>query len=318
MKSLTVLVAHIYSPQHLACLRERFPDVTFVPIPKDGTIPAGAEDAQVLLFGGMRQPDASRALNGAPQVRWIHLSSAGFDWAIVPAVHERAIQLTRSAESKKQAVAEFVIGYLFMMEKRFPVLRQNQAAHVWSRPAPELLLGKTLGIVGAGAIGGEVARLATALGMRVIGTKRTPEPLPFFERVLGPDQTDELFTVSDYLALACPLTPETHGLVGSAHLRRMKKTAYLINVARGEVVVTLDLLIALQEKWIAGACLDVFEQEPLPPDSPLWEAPNTIITPHCAFASPRNLDGALEEFMANLDRFIRGSPLQHTPKHLEL
>ena len=318
MNTITVLVARAYEPRHIASLQTHFPDIHFVQLAQDGTVPPGGEQAQALLFLALTKPDLRRTLAGAPRIRWIHLSTAGFDWALVPEVSERAILLTRSAEAKKEAVAEFTIGFIFQMSKQFPALRDAQLEHRWSRPTPDFVRGKTVGIVGTGAIGCEVARLAVGLGMRVLGTKRTPEPLPFFDRVLPPRELSTMLEQSDFVVLACPLTPETRNLFDAQQLRRMKPTAYLINIARGGIVVEADLVCALHEGWIAGACLDAFEQEPLPAESPLWTAPRTVITPHCAYASPRNIDGVVEEFIVNLNHYLRQEPLRHQPKNLEL
>jgi phosphoglycerate dehydrogenase-like enzyme len=318
MVAQTVLVAAAYQPHHLASLRENFPDVNFVQILKDGSVPAEGKDASILLFLALTKPDLQRTLAGAPGIQWIHLSTAGFDWALVPEVAERRIILTRSAEAKRDAVAEFTLAFIFQVSKRLPMLAAAQAGRRWARPDPDFVRGKTVGIIGAGAIGAEVARLASALGLRVIGTKRNPESLPGFEMVLPPQDLPQVLAASDFLVLACPLTDETRGLIGAQALRAMKPTAYLINIARGGIIVEADLVRALQEGWIAGACLDAFEQEPLPADSPLWSAPNAIITPHCAYASPRNIDSVVEEFIVNFDRYRRNEPLRHLPKNLAL
>jgi len=180
----------------------------------------------VLLFLALTKPDLRRTLAGAPQIRWIHLSTAGFDWALVPEVSERAIRLTRSAEAKKEAVAEFTIGFIFQMSKQFPALQAARASTAGHAPLRSLCAGKTVGLVGAGAIGCEVARLAAGLGMRVLGTKRTPEPLPYFERVLPPQELATLLEQSDYVVLACPLTPETRNLFDAQQLRRMKRRLF--------------------------------------------------------------------------------------------
>lgn len=318
MSPPTILVANAYKPHHLAKLREHFPELKFVQLPQDGTVPGDGKDASVLLFLALTKPELRRVLGDAPGIRWIHLSSAGFDWAMVPEVEEHHIILTRSAQAKRDAIAEFTIGLIFLASKQFPALQAAQRERLWTRPAPDFVRDKMVGVIGTGAIGCEVARLAHALGMRVIGTKRKPEPLPYFERVLPPHGLADLLGQSDFVVLACPLTAETRNLLGAVELRRMKPTAYLINIARGGIVVEDDLVRALQEGWIAGACLDVFEHEPLPPENPLWNTPNTIITPHCAYASPRNIDGVVEEFIVNLGHYLRQEPLQNTPKNPEL
>jgi phosphoglycerate dehydrogenase-like enzyme len=154
--------------------------------------------------------------------------------------------------------------------------------------------------------------------MRVLGTKRTPVPLSHFDRVLGPDGLPALLKDSDFVVLACPLTPETQGMIGEAQLRTMKRSGFLINVARGGVIVEKDLVRALEEEWIAGACLDVFEEEPLPRGSQLWDMDNLIITPHISSSSPRMFDYAIAEFTDNLHRYLAGEPLRNQPKNIEL
>jgi phosphoglycerate dehydrogenase-like enzyme len=195
------------------------------------------------------------------------------------------------------------------MTKRFPELLRNQAAHRWDRIQMEELGGKTVGIVGAGQIGTEVAIRARPLGMRVIATKRSPEPLPAYDEVMGPDQLPRLLAESDYVVLACPLTTETRGMIDEPQLRLMKPTAFLLNVARGGLIVDDALLRALREAWIAGACLDAFNQEPLPPESPLWDVERLVVTPHASSSSPHVLRRAEQEFVVNLRQFVAGEPL---------
>jgi phosphoglycerate dehydrogenase-like enzyme len=200
------------------------------------------------------------------------------------------------------------------------MLLRLQAARTWMgvphEPPANPVTGKTVGIVGTGAIGREVAWRCQALGLRVLGLRRSPQPEPGFQEVVGPGELPSLLGASDFLVLAAPLTPETRGLLGEAELRMMKPSAYLINVARGALVVEDDLVRALREGWIAGACLDVFEREPLPPDNPLWGLENVMITPHYSYSSPDGIDRAVEEFEGNLARYQRGEPLanQYDPE----
>ena len=318
MAILKVLVSNVFEPEHFHILRERFPGVEFVHLPKDGTVPPGAADAEVVLRCAMDMEELSRTLQGALAVRWVHTSTAGFDWVMVPEVEERSIRVSRSAAAKAVPIAEYVVAFIFQIAKRLPSLGRAQSAHEWTRPDPAEVRGKLVGVVGAGAIGCEVARLCAGLGMRVMGIKRNPEPLDHFDVILATNQLPELLREADYVVLSCPLTPETQGLIGAAELRQMKSTAYLINIARGGLVVESDLIQALREQWIAGACLDVFEEEPLPPDSPLWDLQNLVVTPHCSWGSPRSLDYVLEEFMANLERYLAGQNLLNQPKNLVL
>ncbi len=313
-----VLVSDIFESQHFKLLQDKYPDIRFVRLPKDGSVPQEGADADVLLRCGMLKHELSNALQGAPQIEWIHTSTAGFDWVLVPEVEEREIVITRSPASKAIPIAEYVVAFIFLVAKRLPALARAQSAHQWIATNPDEVRGKTVGIIGAGAIGCEVARLCSALGMRVIGTKRHPQPLPHFDRVMGTSDLPVVLNEADYVILSCPLTPETKNLIGSAQLQQMKPTAYLINIARGALIVEPELLQALRENWIAGACLDVFTEEPLPADSPFWDMENVVVTPHTTWGTPHSLDYVVEEFISNLDRRLAGSPLQNQPKNLAL
>lgn len=314
MSRLTVLVTSIYEPEHLAGLRAAFPDVRFAQLTQDGAVPPDATDATVLLRCYMSKPALRRTLSEAPRIKWIHTCTAGFDQLLIPEIVERGLRVTRSANTQNIPMAEFVIGYLFLVSKRFPELLRSQAKREWRPPDPDELGGKTIGIVGAGAVGIEVARRCAALDMRVIGTKRTPAPLPHFERVMPPGGLPELLAESDFVLLAVPLTSETQGMMAETQFRMMKPTAWLINIARGALIVEADLIRALRERWIAGACLDAFVQEPLPPASPLWDLDNLILTPHSSYRSPLGLPRGLEEFKANLRRYMTGEPLANPLK----
>ncbi len=175
------------------------------------------------------------------------------------------------------------------------------------------LLGKTLGVIGLGGIGTEVARRGVAFGMRVIAIRAHPEKgkPPFVEEVWGPEGLDNLLRESDFVVICTPHTPKTEKMIRARELRIMKRTAFLINVGRGAVIDLADLTEALRKDMIAGAGLDVFEEEPLPPNHPLWKMKNVIITPHLA---ARGLSSLYEErrvdvFLENLKRFRNGSPL---------
>jgi len=172
------------------------------------------------------------------------------------------------------------------------------------------LCGKTLGIVGLGGIGSEVAKRAKAFGMRVIATRRRPDRRSeFADEVRGADELGWLLGESDFVAVCSALTHETRHLIGAEELKRMKATAYLINIGRGGLVDEGALVAALRGGEIAGAGLDVFEREPLPSESPLWEMPNVMITPHDAGSSPRSHERLMEVFLENLRRYVAGEPL---------
>lgn len=310
----SVLVSHRFDASHVQVLRGAFPELRFFHLPPDGSVPSGGEDALVVFRCGMPKPALQNALAAAQGVRWVHSCTAGFEWMMVPEVDERGITLTRSSATLSLPIGEFVIGYILLMSKRFPDLLQAQKERRWMvhEPPAEDVIGKTVGIIGAGSIGAEVAWRCAALGMHVIGIKRNATPLAHFGRVLGPEGLPELLCESDFVVLACPLTPQTRGMIGAAQLRQMKPTAHLLNIARGALIVEPDFVQAMREGWIAGACLDVFDQEPLPATSELWDLPNTVLTPHFAYSSSNSLNRAVDEFSQQLRRFLNGEPLVNT------
>ena len=305
----TVLLSPMVGEGHRERLRSGFPDVRFVVLGEGGAVPPDATDATALLRVALTKPDLSSALTAAPGVRWVHTSTAGFDWALVPEILERGIALTRSAASYAIPIGEFTLTLIAALAKRLPDLAQAQRERRWASLEPLELADLTVGIVGAGGIGREVAWRCRALGMRVVGTKREPTPQEHFDEVLPASALHDMLERSDVVVVACPLTPETRGLIDARALAAMKRSAYLINVARGPIVVEADLLAALHEGAIAGAAMDAFDEEPLPPTNPLWDAPNFVVTPHTSFKSPRNLDRILAEFEDNLRCFRAGQPL---------
>ena len=312
MTGPTVLLAAMIDESGGEDLAREFRDVAFVGLPKSGEVPAEGAAAQILFRCSMSKEEMGRTIRGAPDLRWIHTCSAGFDQLLVPEIEQLGLTVTRSAATHHIPISEWVIAFMLMVSKRFPELLVAQREHRWAPPDTHELTGKTVGIVGAGAIGTEVARRATSFGMRVIATKRTPLELPLYDRVMPTDELPALLGEADFVVLACPLTSETDGLIGEPQLRLMKPSAYLLNIARGRLIVESDLIRALREGWIAGACLDAFAQEPLPSDSPLWDVPNLLLTPHSSYRSPLFLPRATQEFAANLRRYIAGEPLQNT------
>ncbi len=314
----TVLVAPAVPAQLLEGLRERHQDVRFVALGDDGAAPVDVATAHAVLRVGLNKPQLSELLQRFPDVTWVHTSTAGFDWALVPEIPERGIALTRSAAAYAVPIGEFTVALIASLVKRLPVLEAAQRERRWASVEPLDLAGLRVGIVGAGGIGHEVAWRAAALGMRVTGLQRSPRPQPHYEAVMGPDRLHELLAGSDVVVIACPLTPETRGLIGAAELAAMPAGSYLINVARGPIVVSEALVAALRSGHLAGAALDALDVEPLPEGDPLWDVPNLTITPHTSFKSPRNLERVLAEFEANLGRFLRGEPLANTMRHPEL
>ena len=257
--------------------------------------------------------EVAALLGRAPRLRWVQLSSAGSDNVLGHPIFESGrVLFTNVRGSASVTVAEYIFGMIFALAKGVPQGLRQQIEHRWQRYPNHELQRKTLGIVGYGSIGEETARLAHALGMRVLATRRSvqqPASNEHVDRLLPAAMLPELLAESDFVALTAPLTAETAGLIGEQELRRMKPSAYLINAARGPIVDQAALVRALQEHWIAGAALDVFDQEPLPANSPLWDFEQVIITPHDATQIADYHVRTTQIFCDNLRRFLAGEPL---------
>ena len=207
---------------------------------------------------------------------------------------------------------EFVIAYMLSHAKHLPELYALQAQRQWKRGFNiKELTDTTLLIIGAGSIGQEIAARAKPFGIKVLGSRRHPQPLPNFDLVVGALEWRHLLPKADYVVIATPLTPETKGLIDEAALRLLSPHAYLINIARGAIIDENALVKALKEKWFAGAALDTTTIEPLPADSPLWSLDNVFLTPHCTAHSPKLNQRSVKLFIDNLTRFQVRLPLQN-------
>ena len=206
-------------------------------------------------------------------------------------------------------MSEHILAGLFLCAKDLAAIVLDQAAVRWRRRVNPTLAGATLGILGLGAIGAEVARWAAALGMRVIGTKRQPTALPGVEHVYAPAETDRVLAEADHLLLLLPSTAETRGIMDKGALARMKPSAFVLNFGRGDLVVDADLVGAVRERRIAGAVLDVFRIEPLPAEHPFWTTPGIVVLPHVGGLHPRRDAIVAGLWVENLERFLAGRPL---------
>jgi len=250
----------------------------------------------------------------APQLRWIQLTSAGADRLLDSGVLKSGITITTASGIHAAPVGEYAVGMMVMLAKGWPALFRAQTRREWARITPQELEGKTVAVVGMGNVGQEIARLAKALNMRVLGVRRSGalESGDYVaDEIVGPLELLSVLSRSDFVVVCLPLTEETHHLIGELALRSMKPSAYLINVSRGAVVDEAALLRALTEGWIAGAGLDVFETEPLPEKSWLWQLNNVIITPHLAGETPAYNERAVDLFCENLRRYLVGGPLSN-------
>lgn len=273
---------------------------------------------ETAFFSGDVFPEFSRqffsALRKAPRLKWLHVFNAGVDHPIYAEMLGRGVRLTTSAGSTAEPIAQTAVMGMLMLARNFPHWLMAQRRRAWDPVRfgniPRDLKGQTAVILGLGHIGAGIARLVRPLGLTVIGVRRGPRrPDDPVDELLPPQRLAELLPHCDWLFITCPLTAETRGLVDAAMLAALPRGARLINIARGEIVVEGALIDALRRGHLAGAYLDVFETEPLPPESPLWDMPNVLVTPHNSSAAAGNDERVLAIFLDNLGRFLRGEPL---------
>jgi phosphoglycerate dehydrogenase-like enzyme len=284
-----------------------------------------AERVSIDTLARARQPsDAQRAsttvllavgappglLPAMPGLAWAQSLTAGVEgWLALPDLPP-GLTLTCARGTHRESMPENILGALFHITKSYAAIAEDQKQHLWRQRIATPLNGRTLGILGLGAIGQEVARLATALGMRVIGTRRRPAPLPGLDGVLAPEATGTVLAQSDYVLVLLPATRETESFINAERLRHMKPEAWLLNFGRGQVINDADLIAAVESKTIAGAVLDVFRQEPLPREHPFWSTDGIIVLPHIGGPHPDRDRIVARLFVENLGRFLHGKPLK--------
>lgn len=270
---------------------------------------AALPDADVLVVTDFRTGLLERCWPDQHNIQWVHATSAGVDALRFPALWGSDIPVTNARGLFDRAIAEYVLGSILLFAKDFAGNLHYQQQHQWRHRDTERIDGRQVLVVGAGSIGGEVSQLLRATGMQVTGLARSSRDDPRFDRVLVNDRLLELLPEADFVVITAPLTEDTRGLFDRHTFAAMKPTARLINVGRGPIVVTDDLIEALNSSTIAGAALDVFEEEPLPSEHPLWDMPNVMISAHMAgdFIGWRQALG--EQFAGNFRRWQAGDPL---------
>jgi D-2-hydroxyacid dehydrogenase (NADP+) len=294
-------------------LSQEFPQVNVVNLPDYKRVDEEILDAEIVIAWSIR----SEQIAAANKLRWIHSPAAAVHQLIFPELVSSDIILTNAREVHGPVVAEHVIALIFALAKKIPGSVRLQAKHVWGQqilwdelPRVREVAGATVGLIGLGSIGRAVAKSAKALGMRVIAVREHPEKgSEGADAVFGPAQIDEVFRQADYVVLAAPVTASTKAIANAKRLAFMKPDACLINVGRGPLVDELALAAALRAKKIGGAALDVFPKEPLAADSPLWDVPNLLITPHTAALTDKLWERHYSLFSENLRRYLNGEPL---------
>ena len=248
---------------------------------------------------------------GARRLRFIQMSGAGVD-SVLPAPDLAPdVRIANGRGISGATMSEYALGWMLHFALRVPHNQEQQARHEWRLYATSLLEGATLGILGMGAIGEALAARAKAFGMRVLGTQRTPKPSEHADEVLGADATERVLAESDYVVVVLPKTPETRGSLDEARLSKLRPEAVFVNMSRGGIVDETALAAMLREGRLRGAVLDVFEQEPLPESSPLWDVSNLVVTPHAAGFVRDFIPRIAEVFAENVRRLEAGEPLKN-------
>ena len=266
-----------------------------------------AELEQAEIFFGFHSPDVFQR---APHLRWIQTTSAGLDQILVPELVQRDLLITNASGVYAPQVAEQAWCLTLAIAGRVPHYWEEQKAHNWQAVDRIDLDGSTAGVIGLGGIGRRYSGVAAAFGMRVLAVDLHQPPKPeSVEALWSIDEIDRLLEQSDFVLVSCPYTKETHHLLDESRLSHMKSSAVLVNIARGSIVDESALVSALQNGRIAAAGIDVCEQEPLPPESSLWDVPNLVISPHCAGLSPQRMQQMANFFIENLGRYVAGQAL---------
>jgi phosphoglycerate dehydrogenase-like enzyme len=256
-----------------------------------------------------RFDETCRALAEAKTLRWVQSGSSGYERPIFSRLLQRRVRLSTGAGIHTVPMAQYVLSHMLAHVKRHRDHAQLQRSRRWEQLDQGELTGMTIGIVGLGAIGTEIARLSKAFGMRVLASKRTPSVNSDVDEIYAPERLKGLIAASDFVVITVPHTPSTERLIDATLLTHMKHNAVLINIARGAIIDELALLEGLRRGTPAAAVLDVTAIEPLPTDSPLWSMPSVTITPHDSAWSPRTFQRLADLFCANLDHYLAGRGL---------
>jgi phosphoglycerate dehydrogenase-like enzyme len=313
--ALSPILSARYRPDDLAVIAAAAPGARLVTISREGLADGPLDDVEVLLHGWLAPDAFDRLLARAPGLRWVHSASAGVDRLVGPASRSRGLVITNARGVFSRPIAEYVLMMVLAVNRRLPQLLELAAERTWQPLEGRELRDTTLGIIGFGSLGRAIAELAAPFGPRVLAVRRSgtvhpgEPPIPPGVELHGPEAFGDVVAAADFVILALPLTPETEDLVDDRVLASMRRTAWLVNVARGRHIVERALVRALREGTIGGAVLDAFREEPLPPESPFYGLPNVIVTPHTSWSSGRVLTATVELFADNLRRYAAGEPL---------
>jgi phosphoglycerate dehydrogenase-like enzyme len=292
-------------------LRQRFPEIEIAYAPDAATGLREIPDAEVVFAAHLPREHFA----AARRLRWVHSPAAGVGSMLYPEVVDGPLVLTNSRGLTADTIAEHTLALVLALFRHVPLAVRCQAAHTWAQDeiadaGHRMVAGSRVLILGLGAIGTAAAVRFAALGARVAGIRRRPEQGgPAGVAVYGPDDLDAQLEIADVLLISAPATPETRGAIGAPQLARLPRGAVVVNVSRGSLLDEAALIAGLRDGRLGGAALDVFEREPLDPQSPLWDLPNVILTPHVAGFLPDHWTAATDFFVQNLERYLAGQPL---------
>lgn len=301
-----IVCVHSLSPQQAELIRQTASGFEFVHGKEKELWLPHLKDAEIVV--GWNAAIREECLKPDSRLRWLQNWNAGVDNMPFAELAKREIIVTNASGVHPYPISETIFAMMLGLTRKVHLSIRNQMQNKWQNTGSlGEIHGKTMGLVGVGAIGEETARLAKAFGMKVLGVRRSGQPSPYVDRMYDQSRLEELLQQSDYVVVTLPLTKETEHMFGSRQFQCMKPTAYFINIGRGGTTDTAALVEALREGVIRGAGLDVFEQEPLPASSPLWEMEQVIITPHNAGSTENYTERVIEIFLRNLQDYVQGS-----------
>ena len=303
-----ILFYHDFPHKFELKLKDRFEDISLIVCKDKDIMYQNIHDCEILItFKSNKE-----MLEKATQLKWIQVLSAGVDNMPLDYIRERGFILTCGRGIHKIHMSEYAIGAMINLARNYHLMFRNQMNGKWNRHVPQgEIYGSTVGILGLGSIGTEIAKKASFFGMRVIGVKNTSENADYVEKVYSQDDMCEVFKESDYVINLLPYTTKTHKIINMEYFNLMKDNACFINMGRGSTVNEEDLIQALIEKKIRALVSDVFYEEPLLNDSPLWKMENVILTPHICGVSSKYMDRAVEIIEYNLEAYLNGGKMMN-------
>jgi D-2-hydroxyacid dehydrogenase (NADP+) len=301
-------------PEGVTALRARFPHIDFIHATSDEMRAQGLADCDIAYTWILNKTELERAL----KLRWVHTSAVAVETLCLQDLFARGIAVSNTRGVQAVPIAEHVMAMVLAFAKQLPAVLDHQRQAHWAQNQfiglhlPWLLRGRTLGLIGIGTIGAEIAARAKAFGMRVLAVRRRTPPgtIKNVDEVVGPEQLGDMLKQCDVLVVAAPLTPYTLGMLGTREFQQLPRGALVVNVGRAKIIDTDALIDALRSGHLGGAALDVFPQEPLPSDHPLWSCPNVILSPHTSGFREGHWREVVELFAENLERFERGEELR--------